>query len=93
MPVSLETEIEAAEVGYRCHIDDQLPSQSMYEVFVTALAVAKSGYREALYRHDHAAADKLLAEITDLTGLAAAADGLASQRPRFLHSDRPWPLA
>lgn len=92
--MSLETEIEAAEVGYRCHIDDQLPNQSMYEVFVAGLAVAKSGCREALYRHDHAAADKLLAEITDLTGLAAAAaDGLASQRPRFLHSDRPWPLA
>jgi len=91
---SVEAAIEAAEVGYWFHLTDPLGNWSVYEVLTDGLLAAKADYRDALARHDHAAADRLMLEITDLTALAAAAaDGLADQRQRFMHSGMPWPLA
>ncbi len=91
---TVEAQIEAAEVGYWFHITDPLGNWSVHELLVDGLQAVKADHREAVRRHDHALAGKLMVEITDLTALcAASADGLASQRSRFLHSDRPWPLA
>jgi hypothetical protein len=90
---SVEALIEAEEISYRCHIDGPLDNWSLYEVLTDGLIAAKAEHRAALARHDHALADKLMLEIIDLTMLAAAAaDGLALQRARWLASDAPWPL-
>jgi predicted RNA-binding Zn ribbon-like protein len=85
--------LEADSIEIWFHTADPLTNWSTYVVLTDGLVAAKSERREALHRHDHAAASRALDEVRDLTTLAAAcADGLALQRLRFLRGDRPWPL-
>lgn len=91
---SVEAQIEADQIGIDFHMCSPLDNWSVYEVITGGLLAAKAEYRDALARHDHAAAGRALLEVADLTALcAAAADGLARQRGLVLRSDRPWPLA
>jgi hypothetical protein len=94
--VSVEAQIEAAELGYWSHISDPLTNWATYELLTDGLLAVKRERLAALARHDHGQADRLTLEANDLTALcAAAADGLALQRWRWLCSDppQPWPLA
>ena len=91
---STEAIAEAWGLTYWFHVSTPLDNWSVYEVLTDGFLQAKRDYRDALAAHDRARADRLLLEVQDLGELCApAAEGLALQRPRFMASDRPWPLA
>ena len=91
---SVEAAIEADSIEMWFHCSDPLGNAAVYGTLTGGLLAAKAGYRDARARHDHDAAARWLLEVVDLTALAAAAaDGLAAQRARFLASGDLWPLA
>ena len=91
---STGAQIEADELSYWFHLLSPLDCQGIYDTFIEGLAEAKAAYREAAAMHDHGRAARLLLEIVDSTALcAAAADGLALQRARWLLAGKSWPLA
>lgn len=90
---SLTGELESSTLDYWFHVSSPLDCWSVYETLTDGLAAAKRERREALARHDHAQAARLLVEVTDLTALcAAAAEGLALMRLRFFRAGQTWPL-
>lgn len=92
-PLPPETARATDRLSYWCHIFGPLDMWSVYEVLTDGLIQAKRDYRDALVRHDDGQAARQLAEVRDLTALcAAAAEGIALTRLRYLDSDRPWPL-
>lgn len=91
---SVEAAIEADQITLDFHLCSPLDNWSVYTTISDGLLAAKAERRDALARHDHAAAARLLLEIIDLTALcAAAAEGLARQRALVLARAEPWPLA
>ena len=93
MAATVETQRAAEQLAYWCHIYSPLDCWSVYETLTDGLIAAKAERRDALVLHDHARADRALAEVRELTELcAAAAEGIALQRARWMTGNRPWPL-
>jgi hypothetical protein len=75
------------------HIYPPLDCWSVYETLTDGFIAAKTERRHALLMHDHARADHALGEVRELTVLcAAAAEGIALQRARWMTGNRPLPL-
>lgn len=90
---SVGAQIEADEIGYWFHLGSPVSNWLVYEVLVGGLQAAKRDYRDAVAAHDQDRQAAALREVNDLTVVcAAAADGLAAQRARFLSGDHLWPL-
>ena len=69
----VEQQFAAETLAYWSHIYPPLDNWSVYEVLTDALIAAKAERRDAMFVHDHARADRALAEIRELTELCAAA--------------------
>ena len=94
MTAAVESERATQTLAYWAHIYPPLDCWSVYEVLADRLTAAKAERRDAILMHDHARAGRALDEIRELAELcAAAADGLASQRARWMMGSRPWPLS
>ena len=94
MAASVEQQFAEETLRYWAHIYPPLDCWSVYEVLADGLASAKAERHDGLLMHDHARADRALDEIRELTVLcAAAADGIALQRARWMTGNRPWPLS
>jgi hypothetical protein len=94
MATAVESERAAQTLAYWAHIYPPLDCWSVYEVLTDGLIAAKAERRDALLMHDHARADRALGEVRELTVLcAAAAEGMALQRARWMTGNRPWPLS
>lgn len=93
MMVSVEAQLEAETIAYWFHVNAPLDNWQVYVRLTDGLLGAKRAYRDALARHDWNEVAKALDDMTDLTALcAAAADGLALQRGRFMAGGYAWPL-
>jgi hypothetical protein len=93
MNVTVETQLAAEHLDYWAHIYSPVDFASVYEVLTDGLAAARAERRDAMLVHDHERADRALAEVRELTELcAAAAEGIAAARARWMTGNRPWPL-